>query len=40
MKQSEYILLLETMFEKAEKILGIQSELALNSAKLAGRGAS
>ncbi len=39
MKQSEYILLLETMFEKAEKILSIQSELALNSAKLAGRRA-
>lgn len=39
MKQSEYILLLETMFEKAEKIVGIQAELALNSAKLAGRRA-
>ncbi|MCH9692284.1 MAG: hypothetical protein K0U59_09540 [Gammaproteobacteria bacterium] len=39
MKQSEYILLLETMFEKAEKIVNVQSELALNKAKLSGKRA-
>lgn len=39
MKQSEYISLLETMFEKAEKIVNIQSELALNKAKLSGKRA-
>ena len=39
MKQSEYITLLETMFEKAEKIENIQAELALNKSKLSGRRA-
>jgi len=39
MKQSEYISLLETMFEKAEKIVNIQSEMALNKAKLSGKRA-
>jgi len=39
MKQSEYITLLETMFEKAEKIDNIQAELALNKSKLSGRRA-
>jgi len=39
MKQSEYIALLETMFEKAEKVTNIQSELALNKNKLAGKRA-
>lgn len=39
MKQSEYITLLETMFEKAEKIDNIQAELALNKLKLSGRRA-
>lgn len=39
MKQSEYISLLETMFEKAEKVVNIQSEMALNKAKLSGKRA-
>ncbi|MFC6634016.1 hypothetical protein [Microbulbifer taiwanensis] len=39
MKQSEYIALLETMFEKAQKIVNIESELALNKANLSGRRA-
>lgn len=39
MKQSDYISLLETMFEKAEKIVNIQSEMALNKAKLSGKRA-
>ena len=39
MKQSEYITLLETMFEKAEKIENIQAELALNKSKLSGKRA-
>lgn len=39
MKQSEYILLLETMFEKAEKIINVQAELALNKSKLSGKRA-
>jgi len=39
MKQSEYIALLETMFEKAEKVSNIQAELALNNSKLSGKRA-
>ena len=39
MKQSEYILLLETMFEKAEKITNITAETQLNKIKLAGKRA-
>ena len=39
MKQSEYISLLETMFEKAEKIVNIQAELVLNKSKLSGKRA-
>lgn len=39
MKQSEYILLLENMFEKAEKITNIQAELQLNKTKLTGKRA-
>lgn len=39
MKQSEYISLLETMFERAEKVVNIQSELALNKVKLSGKRA-
>lgn len=39
MKQSEYISLLENMFEKAEKITNIQAELQLNKSKLAGKRA-
>lgn len=39
MKQSEYITLLERMFERAEKIENIQAEMALNKSKLSGRRA-
>jgi hypothetical protein len=39
MKQSEYISLLEAMFERAEKIENIQAELALNKSKLTGKRA-
>lgn len=39
MKQSEYISLLETMFERAERITNIQEELQLNKSKLAGKRA-
>jgi hypothetical protein len=39
MKQSEYILLLETMFEKAEKVTDIQAELTVNKNKLSGKRA-
>lgn len=39
MKQSEYISLLETMFERAERIVNIQSELTLNKARLSGKRA-
>lgn len=36
MKQSEYIELLERMFENAVKIINIQSEIGLNKSKLSG----
>ncbi len=39
MKQSEYILLLETMFEKAKRITDIQAELVSNKNKLSGKRA-
>lgn len=39
MKMSEYISLLETMFEKAEKIVDIQFELAVNKTNLTGKRA-
>jgi hypothetical protein len=39
MKQSEYISLLECMFEKAEKISNINVELQLNKNKLSGKRA-
>ncbi|MFV1985012.1 MAG: hypothetical protein ACC657_15805 [Thiohalomonadales bacterium] len=39
MKQSEYISLLETMFEKAEKITNISAELVSNKIKLSGKRA-
>ena len=39
MKQSEYIALLETMFEKAQKVTDIQAELKLNKSKLTGKRA-
>ncbi|VAW69337.1 hypothetical protein MNBD_GAMMA10-2751 [hydrothermal vent metagenome] len=39
MKQSEYILLLESMFEKAKKIIDIKAEIKLNESKLMGKKA-
>ncbi len=39
MKQSEYISLLEDMFEKAEKIMNIEAELQSNKNKLIGKRA-
>lgn len=39
MRQSEYIFLLESMFEKAKKIDNVQAELALNKQKLSGKRA-
>ena len=39
MKQSEYISLLENMFEKAKKIENIQGELQINKQILSGRRA-
>jgi len=39
MKQSEYISLLETMFERAKKIENIQAELIANKQKLSGKRA-
>lgn len=39
MKMSEYISLLEELFEKAEKITDIQAELSLNRTNLTGKRA-
>jgi len=39
MRQSEYISLLESMFEKAKKIDNIQVELQMNKQKLSGKRA-
>jgi hypothetical protein len=39
MKMSEYIALLETMFEQAAKVTNIQAELVQNKASLQGRRA-
>ncbi|VAW86542.1 hypothetical protein MNBD_GAMMA17-2280 [hydrothermal vent metagenome] len=39
MKQSEYITLLEDMFEKAKKIENVQAELQLNKQKFSGKRA-
>ena len=39
MKQSEYISLLEGMFEKAEKIMNTSAEIAINKNKLSGKRA-
>ncbi|WP_025565951.1 hypothetical protein [Psychromonas sp. SP041] len=39
MKQSEYISLLEDMFEKAEKIMNTSAEMATNKSKLSGKRA-
>lgn len=39
MRHSQYVSLLELMFERAEKVTNIQAELASNQAKLAGRRA-